>query len=117
MRFLSALLLAGCVTGGLAPPARLSAADPPRIKVLIIDGQNNQAWQQTTPVMKKLLEDTNRFTVDVATTAQEPPVPARPKNSTPDEIGKFKAALNKYADDYAAYLEAKLKFRPPVEQY
>jgi len=36
-------------------------------KVLIIDGQNNHAWQQTTPVLKKILEDTHKFTVDVAT--------------------------------------------------
>ena len=36
------------------------------IKVLIIDGQNNHAWQQTTPVLKKILEDTGKFTVDVA---------------------------------------------------
>lgn len=38
------------------------------IKVLIVDGQNNHAWQQTTPVLKKILEDTGKFTVDVATT-------------------------------------------------
>jgi type 1 glutamine amidotransferase len=38
------------------------------VKVLIVDGQNNHAWQQTTPVLKKILEDTGKFTVDVATT-------------------------------------------------
>ena len=42
------------------------AAEP--IKALIIDGQNNHAWQQTTPVLKKLLEETGIFQVDVATT-------------------------------------------------
>jgi len=36
-------------------------------KALIVDGQNNHAWQQTTPVLKKLLEETGLFTVDVAT--------------------------------------------------
>jgi len=39
-----------------------------QIKVLIVDGQNNHAWQQTTPVLKKMLEDSGKFTVDVATT-------------------------------------------------
>jgi type 1 glutamine amidotransferase len=112
MRLLSTLLLAAAVT---ATTRTAPAAEP--IKVLIIDGQNNHAWQQTTPVMKKLLESSGRFTVDVATTAQEPPLPAKPKTPAAAEIDKFKAALNKYADDYALYLDAKGKFRPPVENY
>jgi type 1 glutamine amidotransferase len=37
------------------------------IKVLIVDGQNNHAWQETTPVLKRLLGEAGRFTVDVAT--------------------------------------------------
>ncbi len=37
-------------------------------KALIVDGQNNHAWQQTTPVLQKLLEETKLFTVEVATT-------------------------------------------------
>ena len=36
-------------------------------KALIVDGQNNHAWKDTTPVLKKLLEETGLFTVDVAT--------------------------------------------------
>ena len=38
------------------------------LRALIIDGQNNHEWQRTTPVLKKLLEDTGMFQVDVATT-------------------------------------------------
>ena len=45
-----------------------AAACAAPIKVLIVDGQNNHAWQQTTPVLKKILEDSGRFAVDVATT-------------------------------------------------
>lgn len=37
-------------------------------KTLIIDGQNNHPWQQTTPLLKKILEETKLFKVDVATT-------------------------------------------------
>src|SRR6266536_2318825 len=37
-------------------------------KALIVDGQNNHAWKETTPVLKKLLEETGLFTVDVTTT-------------------------------------------------
>jgi type 1 glutamine amidotransferase len=40
----------------------------PPIKVLIVDGQNNHDWKKTTPISKKLLEDSGRFTVEVATT-------------------------------------------------
>ncbi len=46
----------------------VSAADP--MKALIIDGQNNHgAWPKTTFMMKKYLEDTKLFTVDIARTA------------------------------------------------
>jgi uncharacterized protein len=43
-------------------------ADEP-IKALIIDGQNNHsAWPKTTMMMKKYLEDTQRYSVDIART-------------------------------------------------
>ncbi len=43
----------------------VSAAEP--IKALIVDGQNNHNWAGTTPHLKKLLEETGMFAVDVAT--------------------------------------------------
>lgn len=44
------------------------SAEP--LKVLIVDGQNNHGiWPTTTKMMKKYLEETGLFTVDVATTA------------------------------------------------
>jgi hypothetical protein len=36
--------------------------------VLIVDGQNNHDWSQTTPLLKKILEDTGLFRVEVLTT-------------------------------------------------
>lgn len=39
----------------------------PPYKALIVDGQNAHPWAQTTPVLKKLLEETGLFAVDVAT--------------------------------------------------
>ena len=53
--FCSVLLLCGAALGA------------PKIKVLIVDGQNNHAWQETTPVLKQVLEGSGRFVVDVAT--------------------------------------------------
>ena len=41
------------------------AAQP--MKALIVDGQNNHNWRETTPILKQLLEETELFTVDVAT--------------------------------------------------
>ena len=39
-----------------------------KLKVLILDGQNNHAWKETTPVMVDALEISGRFSVDVSTT-------------------------------------------------
>jgi type 1 glutamine amidotransferase len=38
------------------------------IRALIVDGQNNHDYKSTTPHLKKVLEETGLFTVDVATT-------------------------------------------------
>jgi uncharacterized protein len=47
--------------------ATASAADAPPLKALIIDGQNNHAWKTTTPLLKRYLEETGLFAVEVAT--------------------------------------------------
>ena len=39
------------------------------MKALIVDGQNNHDWKKTTPVLKKVIEETGLFSVDVATSA------------------------------------------------
>jgi len=44
----------------------LSAQAEP-MKALIIDGQNNHDYKATTPNLKKIIEETGLFTVDVAT--------------------------------------------------
>ncbi len=38
-----------------------------KLKALIVDGQNNHNWMATTPLLKKHLEASGLFTVDVAT--------------------------------------------------
>ena len=52
--FLSAILMA--VVSQAAP-----------MKALLIDGRNNHDWKATTPVLKKLLEETGLFEVTVVT--------------------------------------------------
>ena len=39
-----------------------------KLRMVIIDGQNNHNWKEMTPFMKAFLEKTGRFTVEVATT-------------------------------------------------
>ncbi len=41
------------------------------LSVLLVDGQNNHKWQETTPLVKKALESTGRFKVDVATSPEK----------------------------------------------
>jgi uncharacterized protein len=53
---------------GIAMILASVAFSAPKMKVLIVDGQNNHQWQQTTPVLKAQLEETGLFQVDVATT-------------------------------------------------
>ena len=76
-----AILLA--LAGIFALPA--SAAD--KINVLIIDGQHNHKWQETTPAIKEMLTKTGRFNVEVATT----PAAKDPK----ENWGKFKPDFSK----------------------
>jgi len=61
-----ALLIAVGVTFMLS--ATIPAATP--IAAMILDGQSGgpyHAWQQVTPALKKMLEDTGLFKVDVVT--------------------------------------------------
>ena len=65
------------------------------LKALIIDGQNNHKnWPDTTKMMKKYLEDTSRFAVEVATTA--------PRGTDPDfkpHFSKFHVVVSNYNGD------------------
>lgn len=95
-------LLAMTLSVALGFAGQASAAD--KINVLIIDGQNNHAWKATTPVIKKILEDTGKFTVDVLTS---PPEAEAPKNATEEQKKAFEAA----------HKEAWAKFKPDFSKY
>ncbi len=55
------LALAGFLSFALP----LAAAE--KIQVLLIDGQNNHAWQETSPLLVAMLEKSGRFEVKVST--------------------------------------------------
>lgn len=65
-----------------------ATADEKKISVLIIDGQNNHKWQQTTPVLKRALEASGRFSVEVSTS------PA--KQAKPEEWDSWRPQFSKY---------------------
>ncbi|HSH09840.1 MAG TPA: ThuA domain-containing protein [Oceanipulchritudo sp.] len=52
-------------------PAVALSAETTKIRVLIVDGQNNHTvWPKSTFMMKRYLEESGRFTVDIARTAK-----------------------------------------------
>jgi type 1 glutamine amidotransferase len=53
------------LTGFVLAVSAASAAAP--LKCLIVDGQNNHKWQETTPVLRKQLEEGGLFACDVLT--------------------------------------------------
>lgn len=64
------------------------------ISVLILDGQNNHAWAETTPILRDILESSGRFTVEVSTSpAGLPRPPRKPKEQTPEANEKFASAM------------------------
>src|SRR5690606_18396626 len=69
--------------------ANARAAD--KGKALIIDGQNNHDWRSTTPVLKKAIEDSGLFTVDVATSPA-----GKEFASWNPEFGKYQVVVSNY---------------------
>ncbi len=116
--FTPRLLLVACL---LAFTASMQAA-PAKIKVLILDGQNNHSWATTTPLLKRILEDTGRFAVEVSTSpAASPSAPRLPKDATPAQKTAHAEALQKHAAQLAAHQAAApalwAKWRPAFASY
>ena len=67
----------------------------PALKAVIIDGQNNHAWQSTTPLLRKMLEDSTLFSVDVVTT------PASGQDLSPfkPDFGIYDVVVSNYNGD------------------
>jgi type 1 glutamine amidotransferase len=90
-------ILLSFTTAAAQPP--VSAGD--KLRVLIVDGQNNHNWQQTTPLLRQILEASGRFSVDVATT---PPARGRgrgrrqaaPASDPPADMSTFQPKFSDY---------------------
>ena len=67
-RLYSLCIVTVCVFPTLLGADESTDAPPPKLAVLLIDGQNNHDWVNTTPLLKKALEYSSLFVVDIATT-------------------------------------------------
>ena len=117
------LMLRACVLGVLAyalgslPTTQADdkkAGD--KIKVILIDGQNNHNWRATTPLLKKVLEDCGRFTVAVSSQLKEGDKPGNVADTVPfpPDLSKYDVVLSNYngaawPDAFNKSLEEKLK--------
>lgn len=110
--------------GSLAsiPACTRANAAREKITVLLIDGQNNHNWQETSPVLVALLEQSGRFNVTVSTTPSGPPRPPRkPQESTPEADEAFRKAIQEWesvvAETKAASVAAWEKWRPDFSSF
>jgi type 1 glutamine amidotransferase len=76
----------------LALPSFASAA---AIKALIVDGQNNHKWAQTTPILVKYLKASGRFVVDVATS----PSNGQDLSGFKPDFAKYDVVISNYNGD------------------
>lgn len=88
-RFL--LMIAVCAFTLL--PLTADAAD--KLRLLIIDGQNNHNWRATTPILRDFLTRSGRFDVSLATTPKEKS-PAADWSSFQPNFSEFQVVLSNY---------------------
>ncbi len=94
-----------------------TAAAAEKIRIVIIDGQNNHNWRVTTPYLKKALETSGRFTVDVSSNVKQGDKVAESGTvKFPPELGKYDVVLSNYntrdvtwPDDFQKALDESLK--------
>lgn len=105
------LTLVALLSAALVAAPAFAADAQGKIRVVLIDGQNNHDWRATTPIMKQALEASGRFSVTVATSPQVPslPKPGKPKDENDAAaVAKYKEALAKYEAELPQF-QQKLK--------
>jgi type 1 glutamine amidotransferase len=95
-RFVAACTLVGSLTiANCASIADTPKEDREKLRVLIIDGQNNHDWKATTPLLKTALEDAGIFSVEVATS---PPTGADMRDFRP-KFADYDVVVSNYNGD------------------
>lgn len=69
-----------------------------KLRVVILDGQNNHNWRATTPVVKKALESTGRFQVAVSSNLKPGDKPGQVADTVPfpPDLSKYDVVLSNY---------------------
>lgn len=108
--WLGAIVLAGLLaTPGLGQD---------KVRVVIVDGQNNHDWRSTTPFMKKALLASGRFAVDVSTNLNPKDQKGLPPGwqaiPFPPDLNKYDVVLTNYngaswPKEFNAALDERLK--------
>jgi type 1 glutamine amidotransferase len=96
VRILALLTLSMAGVGVLASTQQDTPQD--KVRVILIDGQNNHDWRATTPVLKKILEDSGRFTVDVSSNLKQGDKPGKIEKTVPfpPDLSKYDVLLSNY---------------------
>ncbi len=122
-KLLGCATLIGALACGLWAVADSHGGDPKlkvqgKLRVVLIDGQNNHDWRSTTPFMKKVLEASGRFTVDVSTNLSPKDKRGLPEGwkavPFPPDLSKYDVVLSNYngaswPKDFEKELEQRLK--------
>jgi hypothetical protein len=87
----------GSPTTSRAAADETEPADKKLIRVILLDGQNNHNWRQTTPLLKKHLEGCKRFTVDVSSNLRKGDSPGSVKTVPfPPDLSKYDVVVSNY---------------------
>jgi len=80
--------------------AAQAASAQEKIKALIVDGQNNHNWKGTSPVLRQILEESGRFTVDTATAPEKP---GDNQKGDPEAMATYKKRMADFKPDFTKY--------------
>jgi uncharacterized protein len=108
--------LLGCMIMALTWAVSAAAADSDKIRVILIDGQNNHDWRSTTPWMKRVLDESGRFDVAVSSNLKPVDKPGKLADTVPfpPDLSKYDVVLSNYngaewPKDFRAAVEDWLK--------
>jgi len=99
-------------------------ADTVRLNVLLVDGQNNHNWVETSPVIQDSLEKTGRFQVDRCTSPEK--LPKKPQlkkedKDDPSKVAAWQTRMDSWKQDVARAKQENaakwLKWRPAFSDY
>jgi len=81
-----------------ASSVAIAADDTPKVRVCIIDGQNNHAWRATTPILRSALEKSGRFSVAVSShlKAGDKGPASKDAIAFPPDLSRFDVVVSNY---------------------